>query len=266
MFRKYFMIILIVFSAFLLTACINNIPKVTEKTVLFDNSHNQTAGNADWTIRGGFSDYADDINKMGYTVSEWGNDEYGKSQIDDDAPITYETLIKYGAYIIPEPNKDFTLQEQNDIIKYINDGGNVFFISDHSGSDRNSNGVDSVKSFNKFVGKLGFTFVSKSYSQDPITDIRAHIITEGVHKTGMWAGTTININNKTNVKGIIYLDDVSKGPYMAYGTYGKGKFVAIGDSSPVDDGTGTSGDKLYDGYNDYDDAVLFTNVIRYFFK
>ncbi|MGZ5552748.1 MAG: hypothetical protein ACXWHF_03830, partial [Chthoniobacterales bacterium] len=49
---------------------------------------------------------------------------------------------------------------------------------------------------------------------------------------------------------------------VAYGTFGAGKFVAIGDSSPIDDGTGASGDTLFDGWNDGggDDGDLVINA------
>ena len=49
---------------------------------------------------------------------------------------------------------------------------------------------------------------------------------------------------------------------VAYGTFGGGKFVAIGDSSPVDDGTGAAGNNLFDGWNDGggDDARLIINA------
>ena len=49
---------------------------------------------------------------------------------------------------------------------------------------------------------------------------------------------------------------------VAYGTFGAGKFVAIGDSSPTDDGTGASGNTLFDGWNDGngDDGQLIINA------
>src|ERR1035437_2728510 len=36
---------------------------------------------------------------------------------------------------------------------------------------------------------------------------------------------------------------------VAYGTFGAGKFVATGDSSPIDDGTGASSDTLFNGWS-----------------
>ena len=40
----------------------------SDQTVLFDNSHAQTAGAADWVIDGAFSDYADSMKNKGYNV------------------------------------------------------------------------------------------------------------------------------------------------------------------------------------------------------
>ena len=42
--------------------------QLNSKTVLFDRSHGQTAGAADWVSDGAFLDYADSIQKQGYDV------------------------------------------------------------------------------------------------------------------------------------------------------------------------------------------------------
>ncbi|GAB6189945.1 hypothetical protein JCM30566_16870 [Marinitoga arctica] len=247
--------------------------------MLFDNAHSQTAGNADWTIKGGFSDFAEDIEKLGLRVEEWGDDE-GRREYDDDLPITYEVLKKYRVFIIPEPNKKFSNNEKDSIIQYIEDGGSVFFIADHIGADRNNDGWDAVEIFNgflkgthniesktiyndDFVGKLGFRFREKQYSEDPIINIKEHPITKDVNSTGTWAGTTEYIIDKENVHGIIYLRDESKGPYVIVGKYGDGKFVALGDTSPIDDGTGTPGDILHDGYYYGDNKRLMINIVKW---
>ncbi len=39
-----------------------------QRTVLFDRSHGQPAGAADWVCDGAFSVYADSIQKQGYDV------------------------------------------------------------------------------------------------------------------------------------------------------------------------------------------------------
>ncbi|KAF2955522.1 hypothetical protein [Marinitoga sp. 38H-ov] len=286
---KYKIIMLILIVFFILSGCIrqneniineNIMNELSNKKVLFDNAHSQTAGNADWTIRGGFSDFATDIKNTGAKVYEWGNDESGSNQRDDDEPITYDVLKKYDVYIIPEPNKIFTKEEQNAIIKYISDGGSVFFIADHIDADRNNDGWDAVEIFNgflkgthqiesnnsyddDFVGRLGFRFKEKSYSENPITKVEKHLITEGVKETGAWAGTSEYIINADKIISIINYNRESWGAYVIAGEYGKGKFVAIGDSSPIDDGTGTYGDKLYDGYSYGDNRKLMVNIIKW---
>jgi hypothetical protein len=49
---------------------------------------------------------------------------------------------------------------------------------------------------------------------------------------------------------------------VAFGTYGAGRFVATGDSSPIDDGTGAPGNNLFFGWDDRngDDARLIINA------
>ncbi len=246
--------------------------------ILFDNAHLQTAGNADWTITGGFSDFADDLKELGFTVNQWGSDDTRKATEDKDSPITYSELEKYDVYVIPEPNVCFTSSEQDAIIDYIKNGGSVFFIADHKGADRNSNGWDAVEAFNgfkdgthtietkekysdDFVGKLGFRFREVNYSGHPITNILYTPITKNVKEVGEWSGSTEYIMNSSKIYPAIYLSNKDYGPYVIYGAYGKGKFVAIGDSSPIDDGSGAPGNKLYKGYQDYDDALLCKNII-----
>jgi hypothetical protein len=90
-----------------------------------------------------------------------------------------------------------------------------------------------------------------------------HPITEGVKKTGAWAGTAEYIINTYKINGVVYYNNESWGPYVIAGKYGKGKFVAIGDSSPIDDGTGTPGDKLYDGYKYGDNRKLMINIVKW---
>lgn len=281
---KNIIVIIMLIMILILSSCIilnkNTANDLLNKKILFDNAHSQTAGNADWTIRGGFSDFADDLENLGAQVEEWGNDETGSNQRDDDNPITYDVLKNYDVFIIPEPNVVFTKNEQNAIIKYISDGGNVFFIADHIGADRNNDGWDAVEIFNgflkgthqieskniyedDFVGKLGFRFKEKQYSEDPITKMEKHPITEGVKKTGAWAGTSEYIINTEKIAGIVYYNKEYWGPYVIAGKYGKGKFVAIGDSSPIDDGTGTPGDKLYDGYKYGDNRKLMINILKW---
>lgn len=49
----------------------------------------------------------------------------------------------------------------------------------------------------------------------------------------------------------------------AVAPYGQGWFALVGDSSPVDDGTGSPHDKLYDGWGEADDGIFLMNLIDF---
>ena len=93
----------------------------TQQTVLFDNSHAQTAGAADWVIDGAFSDYADSMRKQGYQVKE----------LEGESNISDQSLQQAHVLVIPEANNPFKENEQKAIINFVKNGGSVIFISDH---------------------------------------------------------------------------------------------------------------------------------------
>ena|GEM_PF-1332087 len=276
---KRFLIVSIILLSIIMTfIVVPNIPvHAYVKKVLFDNAHLQTAGNADWTIHGGYSDFADALRASGYEVQEWGSDDPRTAQHDGDPPLTLDVLSQYDVVVIPEPNDTFTDAEKQAILSYIANGGSVFFISDHHGSDRNNNGWDSPAIFNgwhknthdpdsttiyddDWIAHLGFRFYFIQKSQDPITDLNtSHPITNGVSAIGAWGATGIAVIDPQHVTVIARYSNGT--PYVIAGTYGNGRFVAIGDSSPFDDGTGTPGDDLYDGWHDLDDAKLALNIV-----
>ncbi len=86
------------------------------KKVLFDNTHGQTAGTADWVIDGGFSDFGNGIAKNGYHVKE----------LRKSTPITYEDLKDYNVFIVPEANIPYKKSEQDAMLQYVKNGGSIF--------------------------------------------------------------------------------------------------------------------------------------------
>lgn len=65
------------------------------------------------------------------------------------------------------------------------------------------------------------------------------------------------------VTGLIWRSGVTRNNSNVYcltSTYGTGKVVALGDSSPTDDGTGAPGDVLYNGWSAYSHTRLLMNA------
>ncbi|WP_018275438.1 DUF6359 domain-containing protein [Teredinibacter turnerae] len=136
------------------------------KVVFFDVSHGGTEGNADWVIDGGFSDFANALKNVGYTVKEYrgvdkNND--GIIQFVDDytspsagASAANEAIISYSAIsaadvlVFAESNRPFTQAELTALEQFLTDGKGIFFIADHYNADRNLNTWDSTEVYNGY--------------------------------------------------------------------------------------------------------------------
>lgn len=210
--------------------------------VLFDNAHLESIGNANWTMTGGYSDFADTIKAMGWRVEENKNQK-----------ITLDYLKKYDAFILPEPNTKFNPDEEQAIVEYVKGGGGLYMIADHAGADRNNDGWDAVKIFNNFSTPFGLKFADKWVKKEmPVRGkIEQDAITHKVKYCGTWGGTVLEILDPAIARGHIFLSEPNGGgAYIATANYGAGRVVAFGDSSPFDDGTGDKGSQqLVDGYN-----------------
>ena len=238
----------------------------TGKKILWDQGHGQTAGNADWIITGANSSFADALKAKGYTVSS------------TTSAFTSSVLSGYSVLVIPEPNINYTSTEKAAINSFIQNGGGVYFIADHIVSDRNNDGWDSVQIFDgsqttaypstgSWVGAtFGFYFNRNNLVQEPITGIQSTPLTTGVTSVGYWNGSSIHITgSNSSVAADIFMSGQSD-PIHVHGTYGTGRFAALGDSSLYDDGTGTAGDSLYDGWTDYSDSTLAVNTVMWLAK
>jgi hypothetical protein len=231
--------------------------------ILWDQGHGQTASNADWIITGANSSFADALRAKGYTVNS------------TTSAFSSSVLSGYKVLVIPEPNINYTAAEKTAINTFIQNGGGVYFIADHIVSDRNNDGWDSVQIFDgsqtvanptsgSWVGAtFGFYFNRNNVSQDPITDIRANSVTAGVASVGAWNGSTIHLTgSNSTIVNDVYLTSQADA-FHIHGKYGTGRFAALGDSSLYDDGTGTPGDSLYDGWNADSDKVLAVNTVQW---
>lgn len=234
----------------------------TGKTVLFDNTHEQTAGASDWVIDGGFSDYADSLKAEGYQVKA----------LEQTTPITYDDLKGYQVFVIPEASVPYKASEQAAIVQYVQNGGSVFYIADHYNADRNKNRWDAGEIFNGYrrgafddptkgmsadeanstamQGVVSSDWLSSTFgvrfrynaldnvsATDIATPSESFGITTGVTSVALHAGSTIAITDPTKAKGIVYLPSgltaankwanaVDQGVYDG-GGHAEGAYVAI---------------------------------------
>jgi hypothetical protein len=268
---------------------------------LFDATHAETAGNADWVIDQDSSpqryptpDQATVTAGTAETywngaISAWGIELVKRGHhvetLPSGTPITYlngsnvQDLSHYQVLVVDEPNRAFTSAEKMAILNFVQNGGSLFMVADHAGSDRDGDGKDSLQIWNDLfssntvqVAPFGVTFNANNISPtnesadsspgNPITHGVAGTVTQFVFAAG--CSMTIDTTKNPSVQGAVWTSSshTSTNVMVAYGTFGGGKFVAIGDSSPIDDGTGASGNNLFDGWNDGggDDARLIINA------
>ncbi|MEA1847587.1 hypothetical protein U9K52_01575 [Chryseobacterium sp. MHB01] len=212
---------------------------------------------------GALSGWAVDLVKLGYAVETLpynGRISYGDLTNTQD-------LSLYKVFIIDEPNLKFTTAEANALVNFVQNGGGLFMISDHNISDRNNDGWDSPAIWNDILqnntvqtNPFGITFDLGNFSQTTsnFASLPANTILHGIvgNPTQMQYsnGTSMTLNkvNNSAVQGLIFKTGSSTtgltGAMVATASYGTGKVVALGDSSVPDDGTGDSGDSLYNGY------------------
>ena len=258
--------------------------------VLFDNAHAQTAGNADWIISTSQpspynqksaptaeTDWTGAISAWGVSLAQYPTD-YQLATNPSGRALTYgstsnaQDLANYDVLVIDEPNTAFTAAERTAIMTFVKNGGGLYLIIDHDQSDRNNDGVDSVDIANQLFSSngvdntdpFGVTAAYQNISSEDTTNLGAGASTHPV-VNGAWGtastsilrgATTFNISTSANpaAKCLLYRKGVSNtgttGCFLAVSTFGTGRVILWGDSSPVDDGTGQSGNTLYDGWND----------------
>ncbi|MGW0996033.1 hydrolase [Streptomyces sp. NPDC002523] len=256
----------------------------TPHRVLFDNAHAETAGNADWIISTSQPDpLGQDATPSAETdwtgaLSSWGvalqkTGEYSLKTLPTGSSLSYggsssTDLSNFDTLVLPEPNTLFTAAEKTAIMNFVKNGGGLFMISDHNGSDRNNDGSDSVKILNDLMTNnsvdstdpFGFSIdvlnITKDYPS-AISDSTNPVLNGSfgtVSKSLIANGTTATLKPADNpaVKGLVYRTGYSgnTGAFFLTSTFGSGRVAYWGDSSPIDDGTGQSGNTLYDGWND----------------
>ena len=258
----------------------------TVKRVLFDNSKAETAGNADWIISTSQPDplgqNANPTSETSWTgaLSAWGvalqrTGQYSLKTLPAGNTVTYGgsgalDLKNFDEFVIPEPNVLFSAAEQKAILQFVQAGGGLFLIVDHTGSDRNNDGEDSVEIATDLMSNngvdntdpFGFSIDSNDISSenpvaissttDPVINGSFGKVTGSIIRDG--STQTLHKTDNSSVKGLVWRTSSSQtgstGAFFTTSTFGSGRVAVWGDSSPIDDGTGQSGNTLYDGWND----------------
>ncbi|POX47832.1 hydrolase [Streptomyces sp. Ru72] len=256
----------------------------TPHRVLFDNAHAETAGNADWIIStsqpdplgqdstpSAETDWTGALSSWGVALQKTGN--YSLKTLPSGSSLSYGgssslDLKNFDTLVLPEPNTLFTAAEKTAIMNFVKNGGGLFMISDHTGADRNNDGYDAVEILNDLMtdnsvdstDPFGFSIdslnITSGYpaaisdSTDPVLHGSFGTVTKSLIANGTTA--TLKPSDNSSVKGLLYRSGYSgnTGAFFLTSAFGSGRVAFWGDSSPIDDGTGQSGNTLYDGWND----------------
>ena len=283
----------------------------TPKKFLFDATKAETAGNADWVIdedlvgstyvpqriptplqstvtsstpetywTGAISSFGIALVKLGHTVETLPTGTaitYGNSGNPQD-------LSHYDVFVVDEPNIVFTTAEKQALLSFVNNGGGLFMVSDHTGSDRNGDGWDSPAIWNDFMtnngvisNPFGFSVDLTNFSQvstNVLTGNPANPILHGsqgnVTQLSFNNGASLTLtSSNTNVQGLVWQNTYAQGTthvMSASSSYGTGRVFCVTDSSPLDDGTGAPGNSLYVSWPLYSHTQLFMNAALWLAK
>jgi len=259
------------------------------KKFLFDASHAQLAGNADWVLdvdagltpryptpaASGITSTTSETYWTG-AVSAWGvalvKLGHAVETLPSGTAITYgntanpQDLANYDVFVVDEPNTLFNATEKAAIVNFVKNGGGLFMIADHDVSDRNNDGYDSPVIWNDLMANnsvqtnpFGYTIALTNISETSsnVLNSSTNVILNGsqgnVTQLKFSAGATINKTSGSQAQPLIWRSTSTQGLtniMCASSTYGTGRVVVVADSSPADDGTGSPGNRLYPGWTE----------------
>ena len=274
----------------------------TAKKFLFDATKAETAGNADWVIdedgsvpqriptpaqsgvtaatpetywTGAISSWGIALVKLGHTVEtlpSTGSITYGNAGNPQD-------LSNYDVFVVDEPNTRFTTAEKQAILNFVNNGGGLFMVSDHTMSDRDGDGWDSPAIWNDFMTNNGSVSNPFGFSVDltNISEISNNVLSGNPSNTILHGsqgnvsqlsfnnGATLTLNSAANasVQGLIWQNGFAQSSTHAMSAssiYGTGRVYVVTDSSPLDDGTGAPGNTIFVDWPLYSHTQLFMNA------
>jgi lamin tail-like protein len=177
--------------------------------------------------------------------------------------------------ILPEPNKAFTSAEISAMLAFAQNGGGIFLIADHQGADRDCDGTDSVTAVNGIAQPLGITFAG--HFDELTTNLTSvhHPVLWGDFGLGLGhqssldfhgaSSMTLDLSVNPSLQALAWRNGTAQtsltNVVLAVGQYGQGRIVAIGDSSPFDDGTTEdTNDTLHASYQAHKALILYSSL------
>ena len=264
-------------------------PATGGKKFLFDASHAETAGNADWVldVDAGVVPRYPTPAASGITpttpetywtaaLSAWGVALVKLGNTVENLPVgtalTYgnaanpQDLANYSVFVVDEPNTLFSAAEKAAIVSFVKNGGGLFMISDHTVSDRNNDGYDSPAIWNDLMSNnavqanpFGFSIALTNISETSSnllvssTNPILHGPQGEVTALKFSNGATISKTSGSAAQPLVWQSTSAQGLsniMCASSTFGTGRVVVVSDSSPADDGTGSPGNTVYPGWTE----------------
>jgi len=111
---------------------------------------------------------------------------------------------------------------------------------------------------NTILFLLSFFFSKMVFSQDFASwNYQSQCVDVSMSKTTKIKVTNFDKKSKTDID---FEKKLGLHAISATSTYGNGRVYVVTDSSPMDDGTGGSGNTLYVGWSLYSHSILFLNA------
>lgn len=253
--------------------------------VLFDAAHGQQAGNADWIVdtSGRFPSPAAPVDEADWigAYSAFGVELVRSARFDVEvleAPARFEhgagsaqDLTGYDVVVIPEPNTQLSVSEQDALDDFVRAGGGLLLIANHGGSDRDNDGFDSVTVLNQFLDPRGYGVRFAGDRRDgPASRAADDPLTDGpfgpVTVLGAFDGTTLVLDTIANPSLTEVAWIPGFGSFVARSEIGSGRIVLHGDSAAADDGTDSGGNlNIIDAWGDpsQDNRAFFLNCVSW---
>ena len=232
--------------------------------------------------KGAMSAWAVELVKRGHLVETLPRGavlSYGNASNPQD-------LSNYDVFMVIEPNRLFTAAEKTALMNFVSNGGGLMMVADHTAattagtdangynpSDRDGDGFDSPRVWNDLMtnnginnnNPFGFVVDYIDIDEQPTTKVYTGTNTNAQKVLGGLAGTATKLSfyggttatlfptNNTNVQGLFWRMSSTlngnTGVMSLLSTYGTGRIIFVGDSSPSDDGTGDTNDNLFNGWS-----------------